>query len=238
MAISGANSRRERGAPSTEPVRSPPISGPQAPLGPTLALTVALAIGLFVPVLGLALILTSPTPLPPPLGEQEQDVETALYLAVFALILPAALIAVPRLADAIAAGPNAGALSLLVAFLVATLAVAILVVRVLPGGGGVVEALGRGRDLVARGDRSAGARDTGASVDTAPRGRPPGTLRLGVGRRPRLRRTAGLHLSGVHQPASGRAGCRCRPRCPARVRPRWPRLAAPAAPRGVWRSTP
>ena len=141
MANSGADTRRERGAPSTQPTRPPSIAGPQAPLGPTLALTVALAIGLFVVLLGLVLILTSPTPLPPPLGEQEQDVETALYVAVFALILPAALIAVPRLADAIAAGPNAGALSLLVAFLVATLAVAILVVRVLPGGGGVVEAL-------------------------------------------------------------------------------------------------
>ena len=122
-------------------MRPPPISGTQAPLGPTLALTVALAIGLFVTVLGLVLILTSPTPLPPPLVEQEQDVETALYLAVFALIMPAALIAVPRLADAIAVGPNAGALSLLVAVVVATLAAAILVVRVLPGGGGVVEAL-------------------------------------------------------------------------------------------------
>jgi hypothetical protein len=119
--------------------RSP---GPQAPLGPTLALTVALAIGLFVLVLGLVLILTSPTPLPPPLGEQEQDVESALYLAAFLIILPVALIAVPRLADAIAAGPNAGALSVLVAFLVATLAASILVVRVLPGGGSVVEALG------------------------------------------------------------------------------------------------
>ena len=57
MEISGANSRREPGAPSTEPVRSPPIGGPQAPLGPTVALTVALAIGLFVVVLAVVLIL-------------------------------------------------------------------------------------------------------------------------------------------------------------------------------------
>ncbi|MEK6326346.1 MAG: hypothetical protein AABM66_02320 [Actinomycetota bacterium] len=106
-----------------------------------MALTVALAIGLFVLVLGPALILTSPTLLPPPLSDQEQDVESALYLAAFAIILPAALIAAPRLADTIAAGPNAGALSLLAALVVATLAVAILVVRVLPGAGGVVEAL-------------------------------------------------------------------------------------------------
>ncbi len=39
------------------------------------------------------------------------------------------------------AGPNAGALSLLVALLVATLAAAILVVRMLPGAGSVVGAL-------------------------------------------------------------------------------------------------
>ena len=92
-------------------------------------------------VLGLVLILTSPTPLPPPLVEQEQDVETALYLAVFALILPAALIAVPRLADAIAARPQRRGSVAPCRVVVATLAAAILVVRVLPGGGGVVEAL-------------------------------------------------------------------------------------------------
>ena len=37
---------------------------------------------------------------------QRQGAESALYLAAFAVILPLALVAVPRLANAIAAGPN------------------------------------------------------------------------------------------------------------------------------------
>ena len=203
--------------------------GPRAPLGPTLALTVALAIGLFVLVLGPALILTSPTPLPPPLGEQEQDVESALYVAVFAMILPVALIGAPRLADSIAAGPNAGVLSLLVAFVVATLAVAILVVRTLPGGGSVVAALGCGRPLVAGYDRCPHARDTGASVDTTARGRPSVALRLGAGRRALPRCASGLHLFRLGEPAAARAGRPGRSSRSVDLRSRWHRPAARSA---------
>ena len=63
------------------------------------------------------------------LGKQRQDAETALYLIAFVVILPLALAAAPRLADAIAAGPNAAALSSLAAMLGLTLVVAVLLVR-------------------------------------------------------------------------------------------------------------
>jgi hypothetical protein len=60
---------------------------------------------------------------------QNQSAKTALYLAVFAVILPVALFAVPRLAATIAAGPNAPALPVLAALLTATFAAALIVVR-------------------------------------------------------------------------------------------------------------
>jgi hypothetical protein len=90
------------------------------------------------------LLVDHPTQLPAPLGEQNQDAETALYLIAFVVILPLALFAAPRLADAIAAGPNGAALSPLAGLLVATLAATVLAVRVsssLPWGDGVGVAL-------------------------------------------------------------------------------------------------
>jgi hypothetical protein len=140
MAISAADTGRERRASSTEPPRSP-ASGPGAPLGPTVALTMALAVGVFMVLLGLILTPTSPKPLPPPLEPQEQSLESALYLLAFVVILPAVLIVVPRIADAIAASQGGGAFSMLSACLVGALAALILALRVLPGAGGVVEAL-------------------------------------------------------------------------------------------------
>jgi hypothetical protein len=139
MAISAADNRRERGASSTQASSSPP-TGARAPLGPTLALTMALAVGVFVVVVGLILIPTSPTPLAPPLAPQEQTEESALFGLAFFLILPAALIIVPRLADAIAATPNGRAFSALTGALVGALAISILVLRALPDGGTVIQA--------------------------------------------------------------------------------------------------
>jgi hypothetical protein len=135
MAISGADTRREPGAGSTQTARPSRVAGPHAPFGPTLALTVALAVACFAAALAVVMWLTTPVLLPPPLNYYEnQTAESVLYAVAFALILPLALNAAPRLADTIAAGPNGRALSLLVAILVATLAVSILVARVVPGG--------------------------------------------------------------------------------------------------------
>jgi hypothetical protein len=123
----------------------------RAPLGPTLALTVTLALACFAIALALVMLLSTPTQLPAFHAEENQHAESALYVIAFAVILPVALITVPRLADEIAAGPNGIALSLLSASLVATLAISIIVARVLPGSGGVV------KELVVVGVWSAGA---------------------------------------------------------------------------------
>ena len=100
MAISAADTGRERGADWTQPAGAPPpMAGREAPLGPTVALAVAFAIGLFVVALGLVLIPTSPKPLPPPLTDQEQNAVSALFVGCFGLILPAVLFATRRLSS-------------------------------------------------------------------------------------------------------------------------------------------
>ena len=112
------------------------VAGPSAPLGPTVALTVTLAVACFVLVMAPVELLVQPEPLPPPLDlGQKQNVETALYIAAFGLMLPAALLVVPRLADAIAARASEGALSGLAAVLTGTLAASIMVARALPDAG-------------------------------------------------------------------------------------------------------
>jgi hypothetical protein len=124
-----------------EPPREHSFAGRRAPLMPTLALTMTLAIACFAVVAAVLMLLTHPVVIPGLHLEQNQKQESALYAVSFFVILPLALIVVPRLADRVVARTNADALSLLAALLVATLAASILVARVLPGGGGLVGAL-------------------------------------------------------------------------------------------------
>jgi hypothetical protein len=73
-------------------------------------------------------------------NQQDQTAKSLLYLAAFVVILPAALQLVPRLADAIARGPNGAALSVLGAVLVGSLAALLIAVRIshrLPWGDGL-----------------------------------------------------------------------------------------------------
>lgn len=143
MAIHDDIPRAQASLDSTDldPGPTDPQMTSRAPFGPTLALTLTLAVACFAVVLPVVMLLTSPVPLPAFNAEENQKAESLLYVAAFAVILPLALIVVPRLADRIAAGPNADGVSVLAGLLVATLAASILVTRVLPGGGGVVEAL-------------------------------------------------------------------------------------------------
>jgi hypothetical protein len=140
MAISAADNRRERGASPTQPSRSP-ATAPRAPIGPTLAITMALAVACFGITLAVVMLLSTPTELPAFHAEENQRAESTLYVLGFVVILPLALAAVPRLVDRIAAGANGSALSVLAGLLVASLGAALIVARVLPGGGGVVEEL-------------------------------------------------------------------------------------------------
>jgi hypothetical protein len=122
-----------------------PEASARAPFGPTLALIATCAIGCFLVVMSAMLLVVHPTApaygaLTSFVNQQNQSAKIVLYVGAFALLLPAALIAVPRLADAIAAGPNGPALSVLSALLTGTLAATVIVVRVshrLPWGDGL-----------------------------------------------------------------------------------------------------
>jgi hypothetical protein len=140
MAISADKRWRDPATPGRLASPSPNRAGPAA-LGATLALTVTFATACFVVVMAPVVLLVEPTRLPAPLNvEQKQNAETALYLLSFGLILPLALLRVPRLADSIAASPNGPGLSSLAALLAATLGAAIVAAHLIPGGG-LVETL-------------------------------------------------------------------------------------------------
>ena len=118
----------------------------QAAFAPTLALTVSLAFAAIGLTMSVVMLVADPQPineLNATLGlyaTQRQGAETLLSFAAFAVILPLAALSVPRLANAIAAGPNAAALPMLAALLTATLAAVIVAVRLsdlLPRGGGM-----------------------------------------------------------------------------------------------------
>lgn len=66
---------------------------------------------------------------------QNQSGKTALYVGAFVALLPLSVVIVPRLADRIAAGANAAAVGSLAAASAASLAVVIVLVRVLPFSG-------------------------------------------------------------------------------------------------------
>ena len=111
----------------------------RAPFLATLVLTVTLACACFGAVMAVVMAAVEPVPIPGLDATQRQDAETALYVTAFFVILPAALLLVPRLADAVARGPSRSALPGLAALLAAGLAVGVLVVRlssVVSGGGG------------------------------------------------------------------------------------------------------
>ncbi len=109
------------------------VTPPRAPLSIALALSVLLGIGCFAVVTATVVLVVQPTPIEglAPLA-QRQDAETVLYFAGFFVILPLALIAGPRIADGIASGASREGLSFLAAALVAAMAVAVILARVLP----------------------------------------------------------------------------------------------------------
>jgi hypothetical protein len=109
------------------------VAPERAPFGIALALSVLFGIGCFGVATAAVVLVVQPTLIAglAPLT-QRQDAETALYFAGFFVILPLALIAGPRIADAIAVGASREGLSFLAAALVAAMAAAVIVARVLP----------------------------------------------------------------------------------------------------------
>ena len=194
MAASSADTRRPFGGIGSAPPEPEAGGGGRAHLGAVVALTVILALASLGVAIAAVLLVTSPDLSLPVnrLGpQQSQSAKTALYLAAYAVVLPLSLIAAPRLADAIAGGPNARALDSLATLLAAGLAAAILGVRAsgrLPWGDGMAVL------LVALGIWWLGA---AAALTRALRPRPwPALLRLsGLGSRPAI--VAGVLVYGV-----------------------------------------
>lgn len=118
--------------------------------GSALALTAAFAFAFVLAVMAADLLVNhsgipTSSPLSGLVNQQNQTVKTDVYLGAFLIVLPLALIAAPRIADAVAAGPNGDALPAFAAGLVGLLAVALIVVRLsggLPWGDGVKGILG------------------------------------------------------------------------------------------------
>jgi hypothetical protein len=103
-----------------------------AAFGATLALTVTLACAAFLLLMAAIWVVHPPHKLPGFFaagGDQNQGTKTFLYVAAYAVIAPLALIAVPRVADAIAAGPNAAGVDALAAALAGSLALVLLFVK-------------------------------------------------------------------------------------------------------------
>jgi hypothetical protein len=122
-------------------VVSPPASRtPDAPrLVPTAALTSALLLATLGLVMAAVMLVVHPKVSGLLSTPTRQGAETALFVVAFLVLLPLALVAGPRLAGAIAAGPNGGALAAVAALLAGALAALVVAVRiadaVLPGGG-------------------------------------------------------------------------------------------------------
>jgi len=114
--------------------------------GAVLVLTVTLAAAGFAVAMSLVLLLVHPAhlatlgALASLVNQQDQSAKTALYLCAFTVLLPLALLTVPRLADRIADNSSAGALDGLVAVLLGALAAMLILVRLsasLPWGDGL-----------------------------------------------------------------------------------------------------
>ncbi len=148
------------------------------PLGAVIALSASMSIG--------AALLAGPilwdrlpvTDLPLGFASHHQDAETLIFLLAFAVLVPSAVFASIRASDRIAAGHNAGGLSLLVAVLTGGLALVVIAAR-LSG----LEVLAAGAAVWgAVGDGWAGARRVVPPVAAAGAGRAPRAVVLGCNR--------------------------------------------------------
>jgi hypothetical protein len=123
----------DRGSPL--PLSESPVGS--AAFGPTLILTITFVAAAFLVAMAVILSVLHPPPghLSTVYIRQNQSGKTALYVGTFVLLLPLAILVVPRLADRIASGPNAGVLGSLAAVLAGSLALVVVLVKVLPFSG-------------------------------------------------------------------------------------------------------
>jgi hypothetical protein len=119
--MASAETRSTAGG-SGEPAPKRPAETSGAQLGSTIALSSALAIGLFMLIAPIVRGVVPATNLPDPIADHHQDAETLLFVLAFAVLLPLGLWGGSRLVDRVAAGPNADAVPALAASLTALLA--------------------------------------------------------------------------------------------------------------------
>lgn len=112
----------------------------RAPLTVTVALGVTLAVGAFALVMPVVMTLVPGKVLPAPFLPQHQRGETLTYLLTYAVLVPLAVLAARRLADALHAGPHAARLPALAGLLAGGLAAALVAVKAL----GSLEVVGDG----------------------------------------------------------------------------------------------
>lgn len=101
------------------------------PFGPALALTLAIAITAMGLVLAVMVLAVAPKPIPGLAASQRQDAESSVFMVCLLFVVPIAVIVGPRVAAAIARGPNSSALSALAAVGLGGLAATAIGVRVL-----------------------------------------------------------------------------------------------------------
>jgi hypothetical protein len=120
---------------------------PRAPWGATLALTVTLAVAGFLVLMAALLLVVHPPgngQLATTIVIQNQNAKTLLFVVTFVVLLPAAVLIGPRVADAVTAKAGRRALSGLAGLLVATLAAMLILVKLsasLPWGDGLAAVL-------------------------------------------------------------------------------------------------
>ena len=112
-----------------------------SPLGETTAIATALGVALFVPVLAAVKVLTTPVYVASFHYFENQHSETAAYVLTFLVILPATVMLAPRLADWLEARLGEHRASLARALLVDGMLAALLLARIAPAGGSIVEVL-------------------------------------------------------------------------------------------------
>jgi hypothetical protein len=126
------------------PADRPAASAPGG-FGPALVITVTLAIAAALALIAAQLLvihsdIAANSPYHNLINQQNQSVKTDVYLITFLVILPLSLVIGPRIADAVAAGPNGSSLPSFAATLAGLLAAALIVVHfsgALPWGSGV-----------------------------------------------------------------------------------------------------
>src|SRR6185312_14926132 len=117
---------------ASQPMGKSPLPRTTAGFGATLVLTITFAFASFLLLMAAIWVVHPPHKLPGFFaagGDQNQGTKTFLYVFAYAAILPLAVIAVPRLADAIAAGPSGEGLPALASLLSGSLALALLFVK-------------------------------------------------------------------------------------------------------------